>query len=131
MIASINERQGAKIIKDYQLWEHEKQPEMIQTVREYLGRSFHEVTFSYAVDTSNLSFRRSHKIGDNEFALKYHGHQYHGEISDFFKQTKVEGHDVVKGAIEIKLRFPGWGKNNARLVRRIERELELLHQNSA
>lgn len=90
--------------KEYQLCEQEKQPKIIQSVKDYLTKLLHKVSFS-----------------NGSFKAKYHGRWYHGTVSHSSKSSQK----TIEGIVEINIDFPNINRSNHRLVRRIERELNL------
>lgn len=105
------------IIKSYRVNNKKEQAEIMPKVLEYFRKTF------YRFGEKNPWKPR---LNDSS-AFRYHGKEYSAKFEEDSKKVQVaRGLEIIVGEVKITIGFPNnYGKFNARLMRRIARDLKL------
>lgn len=105
------------IVKEYRVRDEEEQAEIMPQVMDYFERTFYR--FGKGDPFKMWS--------DDRLRFKYHGREYFVDFEESSKKVEVaQGLEMIVGEVKIRIRFPlSPNKSNARLMRRIDREVNL------
>lgn len=117
-----------------QLHSHGKEPDFVPGVEGKIHRLYQVVSEEFHHDvTDTVIGYFMHTFADvsfegNKINFRYHKRGYEADLVDNCEgvcETRGIPPTVIKGSLDVVVKFPNENKSNRRLVRRIQRELEV------